>query len=91
MHRDREQTELSGTGDRLALNSLHMAIHGFVLEEFTKPVHERHLQVYRKMCKPAMLQHIYFTAWRNYPITRVYSSKPCHGICVTPPRPGTIN
>jgi hypothetical protein len=24
---------------------LHMAIHGFVLEEDTKPVHERHTQV----------------------------------------------
>jgi len=25
---------------------LHMVIHGFVLEEFTKPAHEHHLQVF---------------------------------------------
>jgi len=27
-------------------SSLQMAIHGFVLEEDTKPAHERHLQVF---------------------------------------------
>jgi hypothetical protein len=32
---------------------LQMAIHGFVLEKYTKPVGEHHLQVYALMSKPA--------------------------------------
>jgi len=30
-----------------------MAIHGFVLEEFTKPAHEHHLQAGLRACKPS--------------------------------------
>jgi len=32
---------------------LQMAIHGFVLEKYTKPADEHHLQVYALMSKPA--------------------------------------
>jgi hypothetical protein len=31
-----------------------MAIHGFVLEEVTKPDHERDLQASKRLCKPCI-------------------------------------
>jgi len=42
---------------------LHIAIHGFVLEEFTKPAHERNLQVGPPLGKPG-----------SHPFTRTFKT-----------------
>ena len=46
-----------------------MAIHGFVLEEDTKPAHEHHLQAVHRACKPA-----FANAYRDH-VTLGYCSK----------------